>query len=181
MVKYPVFLSCSTPFLKRQADFLEEIEQDFKARGLDPRTLGRSDYDMDAPLEGIRRLMIGCCGFITLAFRRTLIKSGTERPHSDIGLDPVSRSGQWITSPYCHIEAAMAFQLGLPLLIWREEGVFADGVLDRGAVGISMPEFSLENGPPDLKDNKWRQQLDIWDGRVRSVYMNRGSAPKVWS
>jgi len=36
-------------------------------RGLEPRTLGVTDYDMDAPLKAIRRLMLESNGLITIA------------------------------------------------------------------------------------------------------------------
>jgi len=42
-------------------------------RGLEPRTLGVTDYDMDAPLKAIRRLMLESNGLITIAFKRALI------------------------------------------------------------------------------------------------------------
>nr|VFJ88362.1 MAG: hypothetical protein BECKLFY1418A_GA0070994_100411 [Candidatus Kentron sp. LFY] len=42
-------------------------------RGLEPRTLGVTDYDMDAPLKAIRRLMLESNGLITIALRRSLI------------------------------------------------------------------------------------------------------------
>ncbi len=66
MPNIPVFLSTPRCFLQRQEDFLNRVEQQLLNSGLDPRTLGRTDYDMDAPLEGIRRLMVGSCGVLTL-------------------------------------------------------------------------------------------------------------------
>ena len=38
----------------------------------------------------------------------------------------------------------MAYQLGLPILIFRQKGVIDDGILERGVVGLYMPEFDLE-------------------------------------
>jgi hypothetical protein len=180
MVKYPVFLSCPKPFMKSQEEFLVSVEEQLRANDLEPRTLGRSDYDMDAPLEGIRRLMVGCCGLIALTFRRTFIEKGTERLGSDNGGSEVSRDGSWLTSPYCHIEPAMAFQIGLPLLLWRESGVLADGALDRGAMGASMPEFDLTGSTPDLDHASWRQPFRIWMSRVEAVYRNRGAPPRLY-
>jgi hypothetical protein len=34
---------------------------------------------------------------------------------------------KWMTSPWAHIETAMAYQIGPPILILREEGVVDDG------------------------------------------------------
>jgi hypothetical protein len=47
-----------------------------RGRGLEPRTLGVTDYDMDAPMTAIRRLMLESNGLITVAFRRTEVRDG---------------------------------------------------------------------------------------------------------
>ena len=38
----------------------------------------------------------------------------------------------------------MAYQLGLPVLILREKGVIEVGILEKGVVGLYMPEFDVE-------------------------------------
>jgi len=53
-----IFLSYPRPFKKRQEEFIERIIHYFEERELQPRTLGVTDYDMDAPLTAIRRLML---------------------------------------------------------------------------------------------------------------------------
>lgn len=138
-----IFLSYPRPFKKRQEEFIERIIHYFEERELQPRTLGVTDYDMDAPLTAIRRLMLESNGLVTIAFRRSLIKQGTGKPISDIGEEEYDLSNKWLTSPYCQIEPAMAFQLGLPVLILREKGVIAEGILEKGVLGVYMPEFDL--------------------------------------
>ncbi len=179
MPKIPVFVSAPKSFLKRQEDFLSKVEDELRRHDLRPSTLGRSDYDMTAPLDAIRRLMNGSCGLLCLAFRRTLIEDGTDRPASDTGEQQTSRNQTWLTSPFCQIEPAMAYQIGLPILLWRESGVAADGVFDRGALGLSMPEFNLDS-PPELTDPNWSQPLREWIDLVRAVYRRRGSPVRLW-
>lgn len=177
----PVFLSSPKCHLQSQELFLSKVEEQLREMGLEPRTLGRSDYDMDAPMTAIRRLMAGSCGLITLAFRRSYIEKGEDRPDSDKGEQSSSMSDQWLTSPYCQIEPAMAYQIGLPILIWREKGVRSDGVLDRGALGLSMPEFDVSRGDEHLNGEEWGQPFRLWCGRVLSVYERRGLAPVQWT
>jgi hypothetical protein len=43
-----------------------------------------TDYDMDAPLTAIRRLMLESNGLLTIAFRRTYVEKGTARLRTDI-------------------------------------------------------------------------------------------------
>ena len=53
-----VFLSYPKPHLKSQKDFVNKLREYLEQRGLQPRTLGVTDYDMEAPLTAIRRLML---------------------------------------------------------------------------------------------------------------------------
>lgn len=87
--------------------------------------------------------MIESNGLLTVAFRRAHIKDGVSKPNSDINEKEYSISDEWVTSPYCQIEPAMAFQLGLPILIFREKGVIAEGILERGVTGTYLPEFEF--------------------------------------
>jgi len=178
-VQIPIFLSCPKPFLRRQSDFLSAVEAHLCSAELRPMTLGRTDYSMDAPLVAIRRLMAASFGVFTIAFRRTYVASAFERPGSDLGENEVARSELWLSSPYCQIEPAMGYQLGLPLLVWREAGVLDDGLLDRGAMELSMPEFNLDH-PPDLSSEMWKQPLSEWIHRVKSAYQKSGEAPRLW-
>ena len=165
-----IFLSYPRPFKKRQEEFIERIIHYFEERELQPRTLGVTDYDMDAPLTAIRRLMLESNGLVTIAFRRSLIKQGTGKPISDIGEEEYDLSNKWLTSPYCQIEPAMAFQLGLPVLILREKGVIAEGILEKGVLGVYMPEFDLNCNLDDyFKSKEWIQIIQKWEGYVRKV------------
>ena len=74
-----IFLSYPRPFKKRQEEFIERIIHYFEERELQPRTLGVTDYDMDAPLTAIRRLMLESNGLVTIAFRRSLNKEQGNR------------------------------------------------------------------------------------------------------
>jgi hypothetical protein len=179
--KIPVFLSYPKPHLKKQDEFIEKLEQMLDTRGFLARTLGVTDYDMEEPLTAIRRLMLECNGIITVAFRRTFIKEGTVKPDSDNEGVPMPVGGSWITSPYSHIEPAMAFQIGLPVLIIREKGVIADGVLEKGIIGTYLPEFNLDAEVDKyLLSNEWGQILGKWEGYVRKVVDNKGKPPRLY-
>ena len=176
-----VFLSYPQPHMKNQENFINEIKSYLKYRGLEPRTLGVTDYDTNEPLTAIRRLMLESNGMLTIAFRRALIEKGVTRPNSDNGKESTDLLNSWTTSPWCHIEPAMAFQIGLPILILREQGVLADGVLEKGVTGTYLPEFSLYD-PIDnyLKSEEWNQIIGIWEGYVRTVVKSKGFPPKLY-
>ena len=137
-----------------------------------------TDYDVDAPLKAIRRLMLESNGLITIAFRRALIIEGSGKPKTD---NSYSINGKWLTSPWSHIEAAMAFQVGLPVLILRERGVLEEGVLEKGVLGTYMPEFDLESSYSEyLESAEWNQLIRKWEAQVGSVVETKGNPPKLY-
>jgi hypothetical protein len=72
--KISVFLSYPKPCVNEQQQFIDRICVYLDSCGFAPRTLGVTDYDMDAPLKAIRRLMLESNGLITVAFRRIFIQ-----------------------------------------------------------------------------------------------------------
>ncbi|MFZ2726680.1 MAG: hypothetical protein WAX77_10550 [Methylococcaceae bacterium] len=177
-MKTSIFLSYPKPFNTEQINFINKLKEYLSSRGLEPRTLGVTDYDMDAPLKAIRRLMLESNGLITVAFRRAKITQGIGKPDSE---DSYSLNEQWLTSPYAHIEPAMAFQIGLPVLILRESGVIADGVLEKGVIGNYMPEFSLSDVTNNyLISDEWNQIIRKWEGHVSSVVESKGNPPQLF-
>jgi hypothetical protein len=177
----PVFLSYPKPFLQRQKEFVDAVSAYLEKRGLTGRTLGVTDYGINAPLTAIRGLMVECNGIITIAFTRIKIINALSKPESDLRQECTSIDQQWLTSPWCHIEPAMAFQLGLPILILREKGVIADGVLERGVTGMYLPEFDLDIPIEEyLESQEWKQLIGIWEGYVRKVVDTKSKPPQLF-
>jgi len=179
-MRIPVFLSCPKPFNESQQDFIERINSYLAKRGFETRTLGVTDYDMEEPLVAIRRMMLESNGVLTIAFKRTYIKSGTIKPNSNLGQNETPVGDSWITSPWAHIEPSMAFQIGIPVLILREKGVVANGILEKGVLGTYLPEFDLDKEDSYLDSNEWNQIIGIWEGYVRKVVETKGKPPKLY-
>jgi hypothetical protein len=175
-MKISVFLSYPKPFLSQQELFLEKVLSYFDSRGLAPRTLGVTDYDVEAPLKTIRRMLLECNGLVSIAFRRSQVIQGRIRPSTDLP-DMVEQSidNRWLTSPWAQIEGAMAYQLGLPILLFREKGVIAEGILEKGVVGLYMPEFDVSAPNKYFTSLEWNEVMGKWEGYVRSVVDKKGS------
>lgn len=179
-MRSPVFLSYPQPFNAGQEAFITALKSFMQQRNLEPRTLGVTDYDTDVPLRAIRRLMLESNGVITVAFRRTFITKGESRPGTK---KAYSLTKKWLTSPYAHIEPAMAFQLGLPTLILREAGVVPEGVLEKGIVGTYMPEFEIaDDKAPNvyLESEEWQQLLQKFSSQVDQVRSRKGEPPRIY-
>lgn len=177
--KIPIFLSYPKPFTSNQKKFIEKITSYLDAKGFMGRTLGVTDYDMQEPLNAIRRLMLECNGIITIALKRHYIEQGESKPNSDLNEPATTLSHKWLTSPYCQIEPAMAFQIGLPILVFREKDVLAEGLLERGAMGTYMPEFDISD-PLYLESDEFKQIFGRWEGFVRQVVEYKGKPPKLY-
>lgn len=181
-MKISIFLSYPKPHLKKQQLFIDKVAAYLDTRGFAPRTLGVTDYDMDAPLKAIRRLMLESNGLITIAFRRMLILSSKVRPNSELpDVKESTIENQWVTSPYAQIEPAMAYQLGLPTLVFREKGVLEEGILEKSVVGFYMPVFDLDSSIEQyFLSAEWAEVIGKWEGYVRAVVEKKGNPPKLF-
>ncbi|MCR6481672.1 hypothetical protein M8542_02470 [Amycolatopsis sp. OK19-0408] len=177
-----VFFSYPKPYNSRQMDFIRDLSRDLKRRGFFPRTLGVTDYDMDAPLKAVRRLMFESHGLLAVAFRRIYVDSGTGNFRADVeGISEVPLEGVWLSTPWVHIEPAMAYQLGLPILIMRESGVAADGILEKGVTGLYAPEFDLDDDSSSYLDSvEWDRIVKRWEHHVRTVVERKGNPPSLF-
>jgi hypothetical protein len=126
--------------------------------------------------------MLESNGLLTIAFRRTFVEKGAARFRTDVkSLKEATIDGKWLTTPWAHIEPAMAYQLGLPILILRERDVLDDGILERGVVGLYMPEFDLERDPDGyFTSAEWNGIIGKWEGYVRAVVDHKGTPPRLY-
>ncbi|MBB6023137.1 hypothetical protein HNR77_004237 [Paenibacillus sp. JGP012] len=171
-----IFLSYPQPHKQEQNEFIGGFIEYLKNKDITPRTLGVTDYDNNNPLAAIRRLMLESDGFITVAFRRLYVNKGVSKFETDIeSTEETEVSDKWFTSPYCQIETAMAYQLGLPILSLLEKGVTAEGVLQKGVVGLYLPEFvSSVSVQHYLSLSDWKQTMAQWEANVVTVNRAKG-------
>jgi hypothetical protein len=184
-----VFLSRTAPHTVAQSQFLTALCNYLRDRGLEPRTVGDTDFGLNG-LAAVRGLLRQSNGLISIAFRRAHVTEGIDRPTPDMELDSslreTSLSGSWLTTPWCHMETAMAFQVGLPILLLVEKGVRQDGALEDGVLGQYPPVFDLEADFSSLEEafaknaEKWRQLVGAWEGQVREVVYRRARPPALY-
>lgn len=164
-----VYLSHPFPHRERQRAFIVRLQQELIRRGLAPRTVAELSGTQISPLAAIRSRMLESHGLIVVAFRRLFVVRGIVRDDSeDPALPAAEISGSWLTSSYCQIEPAMAYQLFLPLMVLREHGVVPEGFLDGGAEVLNGPEFDLQSYDRGyFGSGPWVRALDRWEALVR--------------
>lgn len=150
----PIFLSVARPQRPEQDRFLRLIVSALEAHGLRPHTVGVTEPCSGSPLPAIRRLISEVSGLAVVAFRRA----------------PGQMHGEWRTSLFCQLEMAMAYQSGLPILIARERGVVAEGMLEAVPGIWELPELDLDQ-PADTfpPSAEWQVVFEGWLSQLRQA------------
>ncbi len=64
----------------------------------------------------------------------------------------------------------MAFQIDLPILILRESGVVADGILEKGSSAFYLPTFDLDSSAQSyLFSDEWQHMFYRWSRQVKEL------------
>jgi hypothetical protein len=156
-----IFLSCGTPYDKSQEDFIAAVEAHLASHNCKPQTVGRSVFSARQPVEAARDLIGSCHGALVIAFERTRIVSGLERPGS-----PQQKTIQNESHPtiWNQMEAAMAYAKKIPILSLVQTGLKRQGMLsDR----FEWSGIEDDLTPALLATEKFRQTFSEWIVLVR--------------
>ena len=130
-------------FVSRPTWVAPEFEEGLKVflailenNNLKPRTLGASDYPSKAPLDEVIEIMDQCSGAVVLGYPQISIESGVVKEEK---LD----SELVLPTEWNHIETALAYSKGLPVLVIHHESV-RRGVFDRGVMNAFVHSFDLK-------------------------------------
>lgn len=165
-MKIPVFVSCPTSLSSEQDASRRVVLDELERHNLEPRALGRSEYPTELPLREVYLIARHCSGGVILGFEQFsssggVWKRGTE--HERPASDPARFPSSWN-----HLESGILFSLGVPLLVFAEEGV-AGGVFDTGVTDA----FVHRMPSPDPKPESMRgiqSVFEKWQAAVRTHY-----------
>lgn len=125
--------------------------------GLNPRTLGQSDYPISAPLDEVLAMLTECKGAIILGYPQISIVAGT------VKAEPVKAAIELATE-WNHIEAALAYARQMPLMIVHHVGI-GRGVFERGVMSSFVYTADLAN-PLWAHASELNGALATWKSRV---------------
>ena len=173
-MKIPVYVSCPSELNNEQKMSREVIWTELERLNLEPRTLGRTDYPVKHPLYEVLIMARHCAGGMILGFSQFEAHSGTWKKGtpSEKEINGLTR----FPTPWNSLEAGILYASGLPLLIFREEGV-AGGVFDPGVTDVfvhKMPVASISRH----KKETIRQILLSWQTDVRMNYYGKYRHPR---
>lgn len=155
-----VFVSVGSTASPLQEDFVRAVEERLRAEGLVPQTVGRNVFSADSPFTAVTKLMDSCQGVVVIALERLYIETGVEKRG---GPAKAALGDVKIASPWNQIEATMGYGRKLPLLVLVEEGVRADGLLEKGldwyVQTITLSHDSLHTSTFNGVLASWKQKL----------------------
>ncbi|HWA90487.1 MAG TPA: hypothetical protein VG889_10655 [Rhizomicrobium sp.] len=123
-----IFVSMGTPYTAAYASFRDELEDLLRNRcQTDPRILNKSDYPTGNPLHKIDEVMRSCDGLVIVAYERKRVETGIEKRG---GRDQKAISNAIYTTPWNHVESAMAFTLKIPIYVLVERGLTEECLIE---------------------------------------------------
>ena len=132
-----IFLSRPTWVGDRFKEGLDNFLRFLKSHGLNPRTIGTSDYPSDSPLDEVILLMEKCSGAIILGYPQITVMQGMLK-------DKKLENEMLLSTEWNHIETGLAYARNLPILLIHHLNI-KRGVFDRGAVNKFLYETDLSN------------------------------------
>ena len=152
-----VFLSTPTSVGSGFQPGLDNLRLFLNSHGLHPRTVGVTESGTKPPMDEVIHLMAQCRGVVILGYPQIVPTTGTLR--DEPLAQPLPLATEWN-----HIEAALAYAKGKPLLVIHHLGV-SRGVFDHGAISAHIYEEDLEkrdwflNEPVTLAITAWIEEV----------------------
>jgi hypothetical protein len=152
-----VFLSVGRAATQKQKQFVERVELLLAREEL---TVRRAEFSSVSPVKKISEEMSRCSGAVVIAHERLYIPSAIELR----GADKETVVNQFkLPTVWNQIESAMAYTLGLPLLVICEKGCRNEGLLENR---YDWYVNSIEIEPEQVDSNDFRGIFNDWKRRV---------------
>jgi len=164
-MRIPVFVSCPSTLNDEQEKSRKIVTRELEKLNLEERALGRSDYPTEFPLREVLLLARHCAGGVVLGFEQIHAPAATKRRGT-----PQERplEGLRIPTAWNHLESGILFTLGLPLLVFCEEGV-SDGIFDKGVSDVFVHRMPAAL-PGRRERNPLSEVFQKWQAAVRQRY-----------
>ena len=122
-----IFLSVGTTYLEQQEQFVMAFETFLRNNGCECLTVGRRYFGVLQPVVQVKNRMKDADAVVVLAFTRLLVKEAIERPDSE---DAKAVTDIRYPTAWNQLEPALAYGMGLPVLIIVEEGLHQEAMLE---------------------------------------------------
>lgn len=138
-----VFVSRPTVIGTRYETAYKRFDEHLNKLGIRPRRLGKTDYTRESPLKAVIGLIDKCSAAIIMGYPQMIISQSVLRGTK------LDNNGISFSTPWNHIEGALAYSAKIPVLVVADDGV-GGGIFDHGVTG----EMVLS---ADLKRINWHE------------------------
>lgn len=156
-----IFMSVGGTANSQQEDFVKLIEDRLRGENMVPNTIGRNNFSADSPLKAIKELMNDCSGILVIALERTFFENGIEKRG---GSHELNLTNTKMATPWNQIESAMGYVKGIPILVILENGIRAEGLLEKGydwyVMTVSLNQQSLTSLEFNGVLSSWKKKVE---------------------
>lgn len=163
--RIPVFVSVPTALSATQEQSYDYLMSALENEGLEQRTLGKTDFGVDSPLNEVYSIARHCSGGLILGFEQIRAEQVCTKPGTQYARSMDHAS---YPTPWNNLEAGILFGLKLPLIVFRQRGI-TGGIFDHGVSNLFIQELP-EGTPSPEQSFQIQQVMRIWAGRVRETY-----------
>lgn len=158
-----IFISVQRIRNERQELILQTVRDRLEQARATSLILNRDATDtFTDPMPRIREALASCRAAVIIAFARVEASTVTEYPGDSYA---IAHQSQHYCSVWNQIEAAMAFQAGLPLLVFQDDDLFQQGAINVRRISYPVIKLSLDNDAPALRLHI-TQSIDPWLGEL---------------
>ncbi|MCB0518847.1 MAG: hypothetical protein H6577_22060 [Lewinellaceae bacterium] len=159
----PVFFSRGTPYNDAQKKFMDYFIGRFEQYGL---RLETPMWSSENPLLPVREKMKEVYGCIVLALERMQAVESIYKPGSP---KEEKFREEFFPTPWVQMEAAMAYQQELPLLIFSEKKLKTEGMIEMGVHEFRIFKVNAEQ-PEELDEEFYKNLIESWAAKVKKHY-----------
>lgn len=162
-----VFFSVGSPHNDKQQAYINKLVEYFQSNGIKLETL--KEWNDNDPILPIIKELRESSGCFVLALERYFVNQGSEKRGSEQESEIKNKS---YTSPWLHIEAAIARSLDLPLIIFKDKMLSNEGLIhdDKQEWGIVRIDESDMN---ELFKYPVKNFILNWINQVRRYNQNK--------
>jgi hypothetical protein len=164
-----IYLSVGTPHNDIQAQYLQRLRNILAGLNIKAETLGSTFWTVKKPLSPIQKRMTEVSGCIVLAMERFYAVEGLYKRGSK---DERKVEKAMYPTPWAQIEAAMAYQVGIPVLMLKDKALCGEGMFDPTTHDWFIVEINPEQ-PEELETGLVHSLLESWAEEVRTFYANK--------
>lgn len=144
-----VFISVQRIRNQQQEFMLGIVLESLQHAGATPLILNRDANEaFTDPMLRIREALTSCDAAIVIAFARTAASEVVEYPDDPYA---ISHPSLRFSSVWNQIEAAMAFQAGLPLIVFQNDDLFQQGAINIRRTSYSVVTLTVDSDQASLR------------------------------